>query len=59
MKVFRIWNETEQEWLKTIWPSKSNAKEAIAFIKQYPSFKTSTFKIFQYELTNEMEIETE
>lgn len=62
MKVFRIWNETAQEWLttnKTIWLSKSNANRAIAFIKQHPSYKTLTFKIFQYELTNEVEIKTE
>ncbi len=62
MKVYRIWNETKQEWLmtdKTIWMSKSNAKKAIAYIKHNYSYKNWVFKIFQYELTNEMEIVTE
>ena len=55
MKVYRIWNETKQEWLmtdKTIWMSKSNAKKAIAYIKHNYSYKNWVFKIFQYELTN-------
>ncbi len=59
MKVYRIWNETKQEWLMTVWMSKSNAKKAIAYIKHNYSYKNWVFKIFQYELTNEMEIVTE
>ena len=59
MKVYRIWNETKQEWLttdKTLWLSKSNAKKAIAFIKHNYSFRNWVFKIFEYELCNEKEI---
>lgn len=59
MKVYRIWNETKQEWLKTdktIWASKRNAKLAISNIKSSYSFSTWVFKIFEYELCNEKEL---
>lgn len=59
MKVYRIWNETKQEWLttnKTIWTSERNAKLAISNIKVNYSFRNWVFKIFEYELCNEKEI---
>lgn len=59
MKVYRIWNETKQEWLttdKTFWTSKRNAKLAITNAKSAWHHRNAVFKIFEYELTNEKEI---
>lgn len=62
MKVYRIWNETKQEWLttgansKTLWTSARNAKLAIRNIKSNYNFRNWIFKIYEFDLTNQKEV---
>lgn len=73
MKVYRIWNETKQEWMTSnnnyvgVYLSLESVRRAFyQFRGQQELYRYSkrdfypdVFKIFEYELTNEKEIVTE